>query len=133
VNRGGPTTRSITELDLIWLAAVSMNGGPLHVDAHRAASSSAGQPLVLGALTVAIAEGLASHLSDVRLGPPIGWERITLQAPVYVGDVIRVEATDLTPDGDPTQGPRRVRTRAFVRNHELAAELITLFRPADDQ
>jgi acyl dehydratase len=133
VNRAGSPTRSITELDLVWLAAVSMNASPLHVDAHRAAESPTGKPLVLGALTVAIAEGLASQLSDGRLGPPIGWEKISLRAPVHVGDVIRVEATDLAPDKAQPHGPRRVRTRAFVRDHELAAELITLFRPADDR
>ena len=52
---------------------------------------------------------------------------------VQLGDVIRVEATDLAPDKAQPHGPRRVRTRAFVRDHELAAELITLFRPADDR
>lgn len=89
--------------------------------------------MIVGALTVAIAEGLASRLLDQRLGPPIGWERITLRAPVYVNDVIRVETTDLTSDKNDHHAPRRVRIQAFVRQHELAAELITLFRPQDER
>lgn len=126
------TARPISEMDLVWLAAISMNGSPVHLDADRAAMGSFGKPMIVGAITVAIAEGLASQQLTQSLGSPIGWERITLRAPVYVNDVIRVEAVELPSDGNDQGTPRRVRIQAFVRQDELAAELITLFPPVDE-
>jgi acyl dehydratase len=133
VNHPVTGTRPISELDLVWLAAISMNGSPVHLDADRATRGSVAGPMIVGALTVAMAQGLASQLLAQRVGPLVGWERITLRAPVYVNDVIRVETTDLPSNRNDRGAPHRVRIRAFVRHDELAAELITLFRPADEQ
>jgi acyl dehydratase len=126
-NRAVVLSRSVSELDLVWLAAISMNASPVHFDAARAALGPMGAPIVVGALTAAIAEGLASHVVPLDLGVPIGWESITLAAPVYVRDEIRVETKLLAPLSSDKDAHRRVQTRAFVGNHKLVAELVTLY------
>jgi acyl dehydratase len=84
-------------------------------------------PIVLGALTAAIAEGLASQVVTPDLGLPIGWERITLVAPVYVHDSIHVEANVLGGDSSNPEAPTRVLVRAFTGDNRLVAELVTLY------
>lgn len=105
-----------------------MNASPVHLDAARAAQGPFGAPIVVGVITAAIAEGLASHLISPDLGRPIGWETIKLVAPVRVGDMIQVETSQLKPNSAARSAPRRVLTRAFTGGGTLVAELVTLYR-----
>ena len=82
-----------------WIAMVTSNASDLHLDANQADSSAFGQPVVLGALTVAIVVGLAEPqewpAAAVGRGELAGWTAIRLGEPVFGGDTIQAESTIL--------------------------------------
>lgn len=122
------TSRPISELDNVWLSTMSMNASPVHLDAARAATGPFGSPILAGILTFAFAQGLASQAIPPEFGPPIGWASIRLLGPVRVGDAIQVETEVIDPGSRAEGWPRRVRTRAYLGDKTLVAELITLYQ-----
>gem|GEM_PF-6661803 len=85
--------RTIDEAEHVWLAWVTHNVSDVHGNAHRAAHGAFGQPVVLGALTVAIVIGLAepatADAQSVAGSLPAGWRSIVLRGPVVPGDTLR--------------------------------------------
>jgi len=88
--------RTITEADCTWFALLTMNQHPVHSDAHYAASHTQhGQRLVLGPLVFSI--GIGMTVADVS-GKAIAnleIERITHEAPTFIGDTLYSESTVL--------------------------------------
>ena len=105
--------RSITETDNTWFTLVTMNQNPLHFDKEYAAKSEFGKPLVNSCLTLSIVAGMSvSDLSQKAIAN-LGWDKIRLTAPVFVGDTIYAESEVLAVRGSksrPTQGIVTVRT-----------------------
>ena len=84
--------RSITETDNTWFTLVTMNQNPLHFDKEYAAKSEFGKPLVNSCLTLSIVAGMSvSDLSQKAIAN-LGWDKIRLTAPVFVGDTIYAES-----------------------------------------
>lgn len=121
-------SRPVTDLDNVWLSTMSMNAGTVHLDAARATAGPFGSPILAGILTFAIAQGLASGAVPPEFGQPIGWASIKLLGPVRVGDAIHVETEVIDPGSRADGWQRRVRTRAYVSDRQLVAELITLYQ-----
>ena len=90
-----------------------MNQNPLHFDKEYAAKSEFGKPLVNSCLTLSIVAGMSvSDLSQKAIAN-LGWDKIRLTAPVFVGDTIYAESEVLAVRGSksrPTQGVVTVRT-----------------------
>ena len=88
--------RTITEADGTWFALLTRNQHPVHSDAHDAATHTQhGQRLVLGPLVFSI--GIGMTVADVS-GKAIAnleIERITHDAPTFIGDTIYSESTVL--------------------------------------
>ena len=105
--------RSITETDNTWFTLVTMNQNPLHFDKEYAAKSEFGKPLVNSCLTLSIVAGMSvSDLSQKAIAN-LGWDKIELTAPVFVGDTIYAESEVLDvrdSKSRPTQGIVTVRT-----------------------
>ncbi len=105
--------RSITETDNTWFTLVTMNQNPLHFDKEYAAKSEFGKPLVNSCLTLSIVAGMSvSDLSQKAIAN-LGWDKIRLTAPVFVGDTIYAESEVLAVRGSksrPTRGIVTVRT-----------------------
>ena len=105
--------RSITETDNTWFTLVTMNQNPLHFDKEYAAKSEFGKPLVNSCLTLSIVAGMSvSDLSQKAIAN-LGWDKIQLTAPVFVGDTIYAESEVLAvrdSKSRPTQGIVTVRT-----------------------
>ncbi len=84
--------RSISETDNTWFTLVTMNQNPLHFDKEYAAKSEFGRPLVNSCLTLSIVAGMSvSDLSQKAIAN-LGWDKIRLTAPVFVGDTIYAES-----------------------------------------
>jgi acyl dehydratase len=84
--------RTITEADCTWFALLTMNQHPVHSDAHYAATHTQhGQRLVLGPLVFSIGIGMTSGKAIANLEI----ERITHEAPTFIGDTIYSESTVL--------------------------------------
>lgn len=85
-------SRTITEGEHMLFCAITMNPQPLHIDAHFAASSQFGKPLVNGLFTMSLAVGIS--VQDTTMGRIIanlGYENVKHPHPVFHGDTLYVK------------------------------------------
>lgn len=83
--------RTVTQTDNIWFTLLTVNPNPIHFDAHYAAQTTFGKPLVDSTFTLALVTGLS--VSDVsQNGINLGWDEVKLPAPVYEGDTIYAQS-----------------------------------------
>ncbi|SDD74544.1 MaoC family dehydratase [Paraburkholderia lycopersici] len=105
--------RTITETDNIWFTLLTMNTHPLHFDNAYAAKSEFGQALVNSCLTLSMVVGMSVRdVSQHAIGN-LGWDKVMLTSPVFVGDTIYAESEVLSKresKSRPTQGIVTVRT-----------------------
>jgi len=116
--------RTITATDNTWFTLLTMNTNPMHFDAHYAAQTAFGKPLVNSTLTLAVVTGLS--VSDVsRHGVNLGWEAIRLPAPVFEGDTIYAQSEVLgtrQSSSRPNMGVVEVRTVGFNQDGTVVVE-----------
>ncbi len=84
--------RTVTELDNVLMSMLSMNASPLHIDAAFCAQGPWKQPLVSSLVTLSIVGGMTTRSTSGRAVANLGWERISLPAPVFVGDTLYAES-----------------------------------------
>jgi len=84
--------RTITEMDNVLMSMLSMNDSPLHIDAAFGEQGSWGQPLVSSLVTLSIVAGMAARSTSGKAIANLGWERIQLPAPVFIGDTLYAES-----------------------------------------
>ena len=90
-----PLGRTVTQTDNIWFTLLTVNPNPIHFDAHYAAQTSFGRPLVDSTFTLALVTGLS--VSDIsQNGVNLGWDEVRLPAPVYEGDTIYAQSEVLS-------------------------------------
>ena len=81
--------------DNTWFTLLTVNSNPIHFDAHYAAQTEFGRPLVNSTLTLAIVTGLS--VTDIsRHAVNLGWDEVRLPAPVFEGDTIYAETEVLS-------------------------------------
>ena len=105
--------RTISESDNTWFTLITMNQHPLHFDAAYAATSEWKKPLVNSALTLSIVAGMSVSDVSQKAIANLGWDKIRLTAPVFVGDTIYAESEVLAvreSKSRPTQGIVTVKT-----------------------
>jgi itaconyl-CoA hydratase len=87
--------RTVTSTDNTWFTLLTMNSNPIHFDAHYAAQTEFGKPLVNSTLTLALVTGLS--VADVsRYAINLGWDEIRMPAPVFEGDTIYAQTNVLS-------------------------------------
>jgi acyl dehydratase len=69
-----------------------MNTHPLHFDAEYAKASEFGQPLVNSTFTIAVIVGMTVTDVSQKAIANLGWNQISLTAPVFVGDTLYAES-----------------------------------------
>ncbi len=77
-------TRTITEADNIWFSCLTLNPQPLHIDAHAAARSEYGRPIVNSLFTLGLLVGLT--VADTTLNTTVanlGFTDVKFPAPVF--------------------------------------------------
>jgi itaconyl-CoA hydratase len=83
--------RTVTSTDNAWFTLLTVNTNPIHFDAHYAAQTEFGKPLVNSALMLALVTGLS--VADVsRYAINLGWDEVRMPAPVFEGDTIYAES-----------------------------------------
>jgi len=105
--------RTITESDNTWFTLLTMNQHPLHFDATYAAQSEFKKPVVNSALTLSIVAGMSVSDISQKTIANLGWDKIRLTTPVFVGDTIYAESKVLSireSKSRPTQGIVSVQT-----------------------
>lgn len=105
--------RTITESDNTWFTLLTMNQHPLHFDKEYASHSEFDKPLVNSCLTLSIVLGMSVSDVSQKTVANLGWDKIKLTAPVFVGDTIYSESEVLSvreSKSRATQGIVSVRT-----------------------
>ena len=105
--------RTITESDNTWFTLLTMNQHPLHFDAEYAAKSEFGKPLVNSCLSLSIVAGMSVSDVSQKTVANLGWDKIKLTAPVFIGDTLYAESEVLgkrASNSRPNQGIVTVRT-----------------------
>jgi acyl dehydratase len=89
-----PMRRTVTETDNLLWSAMTHNPQPLHLDAEAAKATEFGRILVNSTFTFSLMVGLS--VEGTTLGTLIanlGFDRIVLPKPVFIGDTLRCEST----------------------------------------
>ena len=105
--------RTITESDNTWFTLLTMNQHPVHFDKAYAAKGEFKKPLVNSALTLSIVAGMSVSDVSQKAIANLGWDKIRLTAPVFVGDTIYAESEVLAvreSKSRPTQGIVTIKT-----------------------
>ncbi len=84
--------RTVLPVDNSWFTLLTQNTAPIHFDAHLAAGTEFGRPLVDSTFTLALVTG--QSVSDVSQNviANLGWDEVRLPAPVFEGDTIYSES-----------------------------------------
>jgi len=91
-----PLGRTITEADNIWMTLLTMNTNQSHFNDHYAASTPYGKAIVNSGVTLAIVLGLSVVDTSQKVFANLGWDRIRLTKPVFVGDTLYAESQVLS-------------------------------------
>ncbi|WP_141718067.1 MaoC family dehydratase [Nocardia altamirensis] len=83
--------RTITTTDNIWSSLLCLNLHPLHIDAVYASETPFKQLLVSSLVTFGIVNGMTVKTISQQAVANLGWDRVRLNAPVYVGDTLYAE------------------------------------------
>ena len=84
-------TRTLTEMDNVLFSSLTMNVQPLHLDAHFAAQTEFGRPLINSLFTLGLMIGMT--VNDTTLGTTVanlGMTETTFPKPVFAGDTLHV-------------------------------------------
>lgn len=80
--------RTITEADNIHFSLLTMNRHPLHSNNDYAAKTQFKKPLVNSAFTIALVTGMTVDDVSFKAIANLGWDKVKLSAPVFVGDTL---------------------------------------------
>lgn len=90
-----PLGRTVTSADNVWTTLLAVNTNPIHFDAHYAAQTEFGKPLVNSPFILALVTGLS--VADIsRYGVNLGWDEVRMPAPVFEGDTIYAQSEVLS-------------------------------------
>jgi acyl dehydratase len=89
-----PIRRTVTETDNLLWSAMTHNPQPLHLDAEAAKATEFGQILVNSTFTLSLMVGLSVEgTTHGSLIANLGFDKIVLPKPVFIGDTLRCEST----------------------------------------
>ena len=117
--------RTITQYDNVSFTLLTMNTHPMHFDEEYAKQSEFGRCIVCSPLTVALMVGMS--VSDVshKAIANLGWDKVRLPKPVFVGDTLYAESTVLDKresKSRPDQGIVGIRTLGRNQRDEIVCE-----------
>jgi len=87
-----PYDRTITEADNVWFTNLTLNTNPLHFDYAYAAQTAFGRPLVNSTFTLALVRGMSVTDISENAFANLGWDKVRLPNPVFVGDTLYAES-----------------------------------------
>lgn len=88
-----PVRRTVTETDNLLWSTMTHNPQPLHLDIEAARASEFGQILVNSTFTLSLMVGLSVEgTTHGCLIANLGFDKIVLPAPVFIGDTLRCES-----------------------------------------
>src|SRR5512134_1501047 len=122
-----PLGRTITRTDNIWFTLLTQNTAPIHFDAHYAAQTEFGKPLVDSTFTVALVTGQSVTDISQNVFANLGWDEVRLPNPVFEGDTIYSQSEVLETRESRTRsnvGIVRVKTTGYNQEGEVVITFI---------
>ena len=80
--------RTVTQADNIWFTLLTQNTARVHFDAHYAAQTEFGRPLVNSAFTIALVTGQSVNDVSYNVMANLGWDEVRLPNPLFEGDTV---------------------------------------------
>ena len=80
--------RTLSEADNTWLTLLTMNQHPLHFDREYAAGAEHGRIVVNSGITLCLVGGMTVQALSARAVANLGWDRVRIKEPVFVGDTL---------------------------------------------
>jgi acyl dehydratase len=120
-----PIGRTITETDNVWFTLLTNNTHQVHFNFDYASRTEFKQPLVVSTLTLAIVTGLSVGDVSQNSVANLGWDKVRLPKPVFIGDTLYAESEvlEVRPSKSrPSNGVVRVRTHGFNQRGETVIE-----------
>jgi acyl dehydratase len=119
-----PLGRTVTATDNTWFTLLTVNTNPIHFDAHYAAQTEWGRPLMNSCFTLALVTGLS--VADIsRHAVNLGWDEVRMPAPVFDGDTIYAQTEVLSTrasESRPHMGIVEVKTTGFKQDGTVVLE-----------
>ena len=116
--------RTVNDADNVLFTLMSNNTNQIHFNAHYAAQTEFGKPLVNSIVTLAVVAGLG--VTDIsENGFALGWDYIKLPNPVFAGDTLYSESEVLEvreSKSRPGQGVVKVLTRGLKQDGTVVIE-----------
>ncbi len=120
--------KTITESDNNLFSLLTMNHHPLHIDAYYAGKQQHKKILVVGTLVISVVVGLTVSDISGKAIANLGFEKITHDNPVFIGDTLYAITEILEKRESDTKDDRGiiyVETRAF---NQAMIKVLTLRR-----
>ncbi len=111
--------RTITETDNTWFTLLTMNQHPLHFDKEYGAKTEFGKVLVNSCLTISLVTGMSVSDISQKTIANLGWDKVRLSGPVFVGDTLYAESQVLSKresNSRPNQGIVSVETKGIKQD-----------------
>ena len=117
--------RTLSEADNTWFTLLTCNTNEIHFNADYAAHTEFGRPLMNSCLTLSLVTGLSVEDISQHIVANLGWDKVSLPAPVFAGDTIYAESEVLEArpsKSRPGQGIVRVRTKGYKQDGTVVIE-----------
>jgi len=119
-----PLGRTVSAVDNTWFTLLTVNSNPIHFDAHYAAQTEFGKPLVNSTFTLALVTGLSvAAVSQKAMN--LGWDEVRMPAPVFEGDTIYAQTEVLSKRDSksrPHMGLVEIKTTGFKQDGTVVME-----------
>ncbi len=114
--------RTITETDNTWFTLLTMNQHPLHFDKEYGSKTEFGKVLVNSCLTISLVTGMSVSDISQKTIANLGWDKVRLSGPVFVGDTLYAESQVLSKresNSRPNQGIVSVETEGIKQDKSV--------------
>ena len=125
-----PLGRTVLPVDNSWFTLLTQNMNPIHFDAHYAAQTEFGRPLVDSTFTLALVTGQSTIDLSFNVMANLGWDDVRLPNPVFEGDTIysRSEVLEKRESKSrPNVGIVTVKTTGFNQDGTIVIEFRRTF------
>ena len=125
-----PLGRTVLPVDNSWFTLLTQNMNAIHFDAHYAAQTEFGKPLVDSTFTLALVTGQSVIDLSLNVMANLGWDEVRLPNPVFEGDTIysRSEVLEKRESKSrPNVGIVRVKTTGFNQEGVIVIEFFRTF------
>ena len=120
--------KTITESDNNLFCLLTVNRHPIHSDVEYAKAHPHGKTLVVGPLVISLVVGMSVADTSGKAIANLEYEKITHDAPVFIGDTIYAESEVLDVRESTSKPDRGIVYIATYAYNQKGGKVLTLYR-----